>query len=98
MSIKGFTLVELLVAITILAIISSIGLVFYNQAEVTARNSRRAGDLQEAQKALEQFYAIWQKYPADGTFYTDVDLPAYFQAKAVPIESSIGREIGRAHV
>ncbi len=91
MGFKGFTLIELLVAITILAILSSIGLVFYNQAEITARDGRRQGDLQESQKALEQYYSIFQKYPdTDAKFYSDANLQASFQAGAAPKDPTGG--------
>lgn len=50
---KGFTLLELLISISILAIISSIGFISYSQAQLTARDSRRKLDLRSVETSLE---------------------------------------------
>lgn len=85
-SVRAFTLIELLVAISILAIISAIGAVMYTQAQKTARDGKRMGDLEEIQKALEQYYAINQKYPGSngdaGSFPTSIN--TYFSKGIVP--------------
>lgn len=86
----GFTLIELMVAISILAVLSSIGLVFYSQSEIAARDSRRMGDLREIRNALEQHYALNRTYPGDinGSSPDETTgnggLPAAFQAGVVP--------------
>jgi prepilin-type N-terminal cleavage/methylation domain-containing protein len=83
---NGFTLIELLVAIAIVAIISTIGMVMYSQAQKTARDGKRIGDLQEIQKALEQYYAINQKYPGSngdaGSYPTSVN--TFFASGVAP--------------
>ncbi len=66
---SGFTLIELLVAISIIAIISTIGMVMYTQAQKIARDGKRRSDLQEIQKALEQYYAVNRAYPNPNGFY-----------------------------
>jgi prepilin-type N-terminal cleavage/methylation domain-containing protein len=86
---KGFTLVELMVAIAILALLSSIGLVFYGQAELSARDSKRQGDMREIQNALEQYYTLNRAYPNVGSpgnlYATSGNWPVnFFQAGAVP--------------
>lgn len=53
---KGFTLIELMVAISIIAIISAIGFVSYSQAQVVARDGKRKQDLRALQTALELYY------------------------------------------
>jgi prepilin-type N-terminal cleavage/methylation domain-containing protein len=62
---KGFTLIELMIAITILAIVASIGLVTYSKAQVTARDNRRKQDLQAIRAALELYYQKNNRYPAN---------------------------------
>lgn len=54
----GFTLIELMVAISIVSIMSVAGLTFYGAAQRSARDSKRVQDVLEIQKALEQYYAI----------------------------------------
>lgn len=70
---RGFTLVELLVAISIVTILSTVGLVTYTQAQANARDGKRISDIQEIQKALEQYYAVNGQYPRcqDATGYVD---------------------------
>ena len=49
---KGFTLVELMVAISIIAILSTIGMVMFSAAQEGARDARRKGDLEDIKKAM----------------------------------------------
>lgn len=62
-SIKGFTLVELLVTISILGILSSIALVVYTGEQKYARMAKRAGDLKAIATALETYRAANGRYP-----------------------------------
>lgn len=51
-SIRGFTLVELLVVITIIAILSIIGLVVFTNIQKGARDAKRRADMDAIAKAL----------------------------------------------
>lgn len=55
MSKKGFTLIELMVSVAIVAIISSIGYLSYGTAQVNARDARRKQDLRSISTALELY-------------------------------------------
>lgn len=78
---KGFTLLELLVVIGIIAILIAMGTVSYSTAQKKARDARRQGDLQALQKVLEQCYSLSSTYtyPAitgNGTSSVTVDCTA----------------------
>lgn len=55
-SVYGFTLVELLVVVTIIAILATIGLTIYTSAQKQARDAKRRGDIDALAKAMEQNY------------------------------------------
>ncbi len=69
-SFKGFTLVELMVVITIIAILSTIGLTIYTGAQKSARMSKRIRDLSAAQTALELYYSANKAYPCSSAVCT----------------------------
>ncbi|OGE26281.1 hypothetical protein A3C26_03770 [Candidatus Daviesbacteria bacterium RIFCSPHIGHO2_02_FULL_39_12] len=50
---KGFTLVELLVVVAIIAILSVIGITLFSSAQQNARDARRKSDIDAIAKALE---------------------------------------------
>lgn len=64
---RGFTLVELLVTITIIGILSSIGLSTFTSAQKKSRDARRKNDLVTIAKALEVYYNDHGRYPNDET-------------------------------
>lgn len=59
----GFTLVELLVAVSIVAVLGAIGAVSYGATQKTARTARRAEDLKAIATALEAYKAANGSYP-----------------------------------
>src|SRR3989338_7758435 len=63
---KGFTLIELMVAITIIAIISTIGLVTYSKAQMLGRDAKRKQDLRSISIALQLYYQANKRYPETG--------------------------------
>lgn len=65
---KGFTLLEMLVVIGIIAILVSIGISSYSTAQKKARDAKRKSDLKSIQSALEQYYSICGfQYPSPAT-------------------------------
>lgn len=61
---KGFTLVELLITVSIISILSAVGLVVFTSVMKQGRDSKRQADLRSIQSALEQYYADNFSYPA----------------------------------
>jgi prepilin-type N-terminal cleavage/methylation domain-containing protein len=62
---KGFSLIELLVAISIMSVLLAMGTVSYTSAQRKGRDGRRRADMKEIQKALEQYYQNYNStYPA----------------------------------
>ena len=60
---KGFTLVELIVVITILAILWTIAFISLQWYAANARDSRRISDIWNIKKSLELFTLQTEKYP-----------------------------------
>lgn len=60
---SGFTLVELLVVITIIAILATIGLTIYTSAQKQAKDAKRRGDIDAIAKALETKKGTNSQYP-----------------------------------
>ena len=60
---KGFTIVELLIVIVVIAILAAISIVAYNGIQQRARDSQRKSDVASITKALELYYADKGKYP-----------------------------------
>ena len=55
---KGFTLLEILVVIGIIAILVSLGFASYTTVQKKARDAKRKSDLTTFQKAMEQCYSL----------------------------------------
>lgn len=74
---KGFTLIELMVAISIVAILATVGLVVFSNTQIQARNSRRTQDIAAIAGALESAKQPGQAY------YTQITA-ANFSGNLVP--------------
>lgn len=61
---KGFTLIELMVVVTIIAFLSVIGIVAFTNAQKQARDGRRRADIEAIATALESNRTSDGKYPA----------------------------------
>ncbi len=59
----GFTIVELLIVIVVIAILATITIVAYNGVKIRAMNSSSASEVQQWKKLLEGYKAIYNSYP-----------------------------------
>ena len=64
---KGFTLVELLVVISIIGLLSTIAIVSLGSARAKSRDTKRIADMKQVSTALEQYYSDQGGYPSVGT-------------------------------
>ena len=62
---KGFTLIELIVSIVIVALLSVVAMVNFSGSRAKARDSRRVADLQRISMALEMARQLGTTYPAN---------------------------------
>lgn len=60
---QGFTLVELLVVISIIGLLSSFAIVSLNTARIKARDALRKGDMAQLRTALNLYYDDYLSYP-----------------------------------
>ena len=74
---RGFTLFELLVSISIIAILTALATISYSGAQKKARDSKRIQDMGLIQKAQEQWYMLnnsnYEAVCVSGTQWSDVN-------------------------
>jgi prepilin-type N-terminal cleavage/methylation domain-containing protein len=83
---KGFTLLEILVVISIIGILIVLGATAFSVAQQKGRDARRRGDLKSMQTAFEQFYA------ASGTSEYDTceNMEGQFSTGSLPTDPKGG--------
>lgn len=77
---KGFTLVELLVVVTIIGILSTIGIVVFSDAQKNARDGRRRADIESIANAIESA-------KAPGTVVYSPITDANFSSNTIPTDN-----------
>lgn len=64
---KGFTLVELMVVITVIAILMTIAIVSFTRIQKQSRDTKRKADIRTLETALQAYYTEFQVYPVSTT-------------------------------
>lgn len=59
----GFTVVELLIVIVVIAILAAVSVVGFSNVQAKARDSQRVNDIEAIAKALELYYVDNGRYP-----------------------------------
>ena len=81
---SGFTIVELLIVIVVIAILAAISVVAYNGIQTRARDNVRKADLSSIAKALELYRADFGEYPpspANIGWCTQISHPSHPQVR-----------------
>jgi len=92
---RGFTLLELLVSITIIAVLTAIGIVSYSSVNKRSRDVKRKSDLEQIRSALEMYRSDNGAYPNIGSGFLnaqglDTDLVDSGYMPQVPGDPSSG--------
>jgi prepilin-type N-terminal cleavage/methylation domain-containing protein len=66
---QGFTLIEILVSATIIAVLSVVGVASYTSINKRSRDAKRQSDLQQVRSALEMYRADKGYYPGSSASF-----------------------------
>jgi general secretion pathway protein G len=61
---RGFTLIELMIVMSLIVVLASIGLALYGNSVTRAKEATLKEDLFRMRDAIDQYYADKNKYPA----------------------------------
>lgn len=67
---SGFTFIELLVVISIIAVLATFAIINFSGAQARARDGQRKSDLRQTQTALRLYYNQFDEFPENSTFNT----------------------------
>src|SRR5580658_7377218 len=85
---KGFTLIEILIVVAIIAILASIVLVGLGPTQQSGRDARRLSDLHEIQNGLELYYNKCGFYPGPANCTGGPDDTVDFSTMAANVVAS----------
>lgn len=96
---KGFTLIEILIVVAIIAILTSVVIIGLGPAQRSGRDTRRAADLRQVQNALELYFQRCGFYPGPALTAGD-SCPAFAAAAdyAAMRTSVLGSGLGIANI
>lgn len=73
---RGFTLIELMVVLTIIAALVAFTLTAFEATKKTSRDGRRKADLEQIRSALEMYRADKGYYPGGGGWCSQISYPS----------------------
>ncbi|MCX6794108.1 MAG: prepilin-type N-terminal cleavage/methylation domain-containing protein [Candidatus Gottesmanbacteria bacterium] len=71
---QGFTLIEILVSATIIAVLSVVGVASYTSINKRSRDAKRKSDLEQVRSALEMYRTDNGYYPGSSTGFIQLTL------------------------
>lgn len=89
---RGFTIVELLIVIVVIAILATISIVAYNGIQARTNDSQRLSDIASLNKALELYYINEGQYPPGSWAYSDTASWDTLLSHLAPYASSLTKE------
>lgn len=82
---RGFTLIEILISISIIAVLTALGIVSYVSINKNARDAKRRGDIEQIRTALEFYRTDNGYYPSTGNGdFTDASNLSVILATYIP--------------
>jgi prepilin-type N-terminal cleavage/methylation domain-containing protein len=84
---EGFTLIEILIVVAIIAILASVVLVGLGPTQQAGRDARRISDLSEVQNGLELYYNAKGQYPAPASGAWSAGLASSLTGAGVGVSS-----------
>lgn len=73
----GFTLIEMMVVVTIISLLATMGLISYSSTTKNARDGKRKADLEQIRSALVLYRVDVGNYPASITWSTMSPIATY---------------------
>jgi len=84
----GYTLIEILVAISIIAVLTAVGVTSFTSVNKKSRDAKRKSDIEQIRSALEMYRADNGSYPATDNL-DDLEVDSYI-AK-IPLDPKDGQ-------